>query len=153
MTTVGLVLTAVGIYLYYDMERFEKTSMSARGVVIDMTGKPGGKSAPVIQFTDANGYRQTFVSRSSSKPPKYEVNDNVDVVYASSRTGGGFDAYVNDKWNILIRKFGVLAFGLLFLVLGIVFGRMFWNRDSMYIGIAYSKDVDITEGTANEKDA
>jgi hypothetical protein len=80
------------------------------------------------------------------------VNESVDVIYVFSHTSQAPDAYINDKWNILIRKFGVLMFGLLFLALGIIFGRVFWNRDSMYIGVAYSKSVDLAARTNKNSD-
>ncbi len=147
MTVVGFVLTVAGIYFYFDMDKFQNASFSTAGIVVDMNRKSDGKSGPVIQFVDVNGNSQVFVSRSSSNPPRYKVNESVDVIYALPRSGTDLEAYVNEKWNILVRKFGVLAFGLLFLVLGIVFGRIFWNRDSMYIGVAHSKDIDLTTST------
>lgn len=147
MTTVGLALTIGGIFLYLRMDELQERSLSAEGVVVEMRRKSNGNVSPVVEFFDGKGERHEFVARSSSNPPRYKVADSVEVIYTLPESGTDVEAYINSPWNVLFPKFGLLAFGLLFLVLGLVFGRVFWNRDSMSIGSAYSKTVEFSDSS------
>ncbi|MCG8586881.1 MAG: DUF3592 domain-containing protein [Pirellulales bacterium] len=142
MLIVGALLTALGAHFYLQMNAFEKAAHYTEGVVVDLKGEPDGLSTPVVQFFDVNGDRQVFVSRTASSPPKYRLDERVDVVYTLAEANASLEAYLYDKWNVRIRKFGVLAFGLLFLTLGVLFGRVFWNRDSTSIGFTLSKTIE-----------
>lgn len=140
MTLVGLALTIVGIYFYADTRDFLENSSVTDGVVIELRGT--GSIAPVVRFTDKSGQERIFTSTLSSSTPKYDIDENVQVVYGADGADGTVAAYIHGGWALPTRQYGVLLFGVTFLVLGIAFGRIFWNRDRMSITFSRTKDVE-----------
>ena len=140
MTLVGLVLTIAGIYFYVAMQNFMDTSSVTDGVVIELRG--AGSVAPVVRFIDKNGQERVFTSRHSSSTPRYDVGERVQVIYAADDDQGIVEAYLYGGWELPVRQYGVLLFGVMFFVLGIVFARVFWNRDRMSLGFSRARDIE-----------
>lgn len=150
MVLVGVALAIAGVYFYVKMDTFMKTSLVANGIVTKLHATGDGMITPVVEFIDTNGEKLTFTSKSSSTNPKYELNQAVKVVYIQNSSKTSLEAYIYDEWNIFIRKYALLAFGLFFILLGVVFGRLFWNRDSMHISYNFSKTYEFENDRKNK---
>ncbi len=140
MTLVGLVLTITGIYFYVATQNFMDKSSVTDGVVIELRGSVS--MAPVVQFTDKNGQERVFTSTHSSSAPRHDVDERVQVIYAVDDVGGIVEAYLYGGWELPVRHYGVLLFGLMFFVLGIVFGKVFWNRDRLSLRFGRTRDIE-----------
>ena len=140
MTLAGLALTIVGIYFYTDTRNFLDNSWVTDGVVIELRGT--GSIAPVVRFTDKSGRERVFTSTLSSSTAKYDIDEIVQVVYRADGANGTVEAYIHGGWSLPVRQYGILLFGVMFLVLGTVFGRIFWNRDRMSLTFSRTKDVE-----------
>jgi len=139
MIVVGVAQTLFGSYLYVEMDTFLDNSLVANGMVIKLHRKRDGLIAPVVEFMDAKGGKHVFTSRSSSRPARYKLKESVEVVYIYDSSEAKLEAYIYSDINIFIRKYVLLIFGFTFIVLGILTGRLFWNRDSMYISFSFNK--------------
>ena len=140
MTLVGLVLTITGSYFYVATQNFIDTSSVTDGVVIELRGS--GSVAPVVRFTDKSGQERVFTSGHSSSTPRYDVGEPVRVIYATDDDKGIVEAYLYDAWELPVRQYAVLLFGVMFFVLGIVFAKVFWNRDSMSLSFSRVRDIE-----------
>ena len=147
MIFVGVVLTGFGIKTYLEAKHFFDTSSSTTGTVVDLEINSEGLRKPVVSFTDKNGTNQVFKSRSATTELKYHVDDNVDVIYSLEMdesfliSDTRFLAFIDDDHSLFIQQWAILLFGVLFLVLGIVGAKIFWNRDSMSISVSSSWDL------------
>ena len=141
MVLVGVAQIIFGSYLYVEMDNFLDNSQVANGIVVELHGKKDGLIAPVVEFIDTEGHKHVFTSKSSSRPAKYELNESVEVVYINDISNNELETYIYDERDIFIRKYVVLMFGIMFIVLGILTGMIFWNRDSMQISFSFNKTI------------
>ncbi|MBL6749169.1 MAG: DUF3592 domain-containing protein [Nevskia sp.] len=82
----GLALLAGSAMLFAGARSFIAHAARAEGVVTDLVQDADSKNqAPQVQFVDAGGHPQQFVSSLSSNPPAYARGDKVPVLYDPAR--------------------------------------------------------------------
>lgn len=127
-----------------EMDNFMKNSQLAKGYIIEIHQNSNGLLSPIIEFIDSNGEKHIFTSSYTSNSSKFELYESVNVFYTNDKTK--LEAHIFDSNEIFIRKYVFLIFGFMFIVLGLVFGRIFWNRDSMRISFYFSKTFTFKKG-------
>ena len=85
----ALVLGIVAASLFFDARGFQRTALHAEGTVVDIvwhqssssrSGSGGRTAAPIVRFT-VDGQTVDIRGRVWSKPPAYQLNDRVKVIY------------------------------------------------------------------------
>lgn len=76
---LAVVSTAVASYFALAAYTQQQRLVHTRGLVIDSLLGRKQQHTPVIEYLDATGQRQQFVSNTSSYPQRYVVGDQVDL--------------------------------------------------------------------------
>ena len=82
----GICLAAIPvlIYVWYRNRKFKAEAVPAKGVVIGLHNRPGKSGtlySPIVRFSVTSGEPVEFTDRVGSRPPLFEVGDQVDVLY------------------------------------------------------------------------
>ncbi len=84
---VGLILIAVGVFLYFRESAYLKTVEVATGHITNLTFSPdsdnngGGSFCPSVSFTTRAGQNVNWDSNVCSNPPGYTIGQEVKVYY------------------------------------------------------------------------
>jgi hypothetical protein len=85
---IALAAIPVLIYIWYRNRAFLAEALPAKGIVIGLH-KSGGKSGPVyspiVRFTTADNRTVEFTDSTGSRPARFKVGDQVDVLYHRQR--------------------------------------------------------------------
>ncbi len=115
-TIVGLALVFGALYAYKSQQKFLSGAVASTGTVTALefsrSRKGGGSYHPVVEFQTPESRTYSFRSEMGSRPPAYEVGEQVEIRYNPQNPT---DAKLTGFWNL----WG-LAF--LFAGLGCVFG-------------------------------
>ena len=104
---VGSVFLAIAGYTFYNqLQAIEKSSLIS-GRVIRMAVNSEGLSAPVIEY-QWDGKKWLYASSTYSKPPAYELGEEVPVYVNQEDPGQIVVNTFSDRW-FLITLFGVLG--------------------------------------------
>lgn len=115
-TIVGFAILGGALYAYQNQKQFLSEAQSATGTVTALeysrSRKGGGSYHPVVEFQTPDGQSYTFRSEVGSKPPAYEVGEEVEIRYNPRNPS---DAKLLGFWNLW-------GLTVLFAGLGSVFG-------------------------------
>lgn len=105
----ALLLVAAGLFTisafsYFETREFVRTARRTMGTVIKMEKRPeSGDSGfvyrPVITFRDESGVTQEVESRVGTKPPAYQVGEQVIVSYPPGNPGAARFGRFFDLWS------------------------------------------------------
>ena len=125
MIVHALVLLVGMIGLYYAYGQYQKTrQLLSSGIMTTATvieligdqGEDGDLSKPKFRFMDTQHKPVEFTSDISSKPPAYDIGDQVAIVYLPGRT---HDARVISYWSLFRWTIVLAALSAPFLVIGL----------------------------------
>ncbi len=125
MIVHALVLLVGMIGLYYAYVQYQKTrQLLSSGIVTTATvieligdqGEDGDLYKPKFRFMNAQHKPVEFTSDMSSKPPAYEIGDQVAIVYLPAQAN---DARVISYWNLFRWTIVLTALSAPFLVIGL----------------------------------
>jgi len=108
--TIGLVLLAGAISLYFAKQSFLKRAETVQGKVVELVSKRSDNSimyTPVISFITREGSEIEFASSVSSNPPSYSVGETVEIMYDPKEPN---EADINSFSSLWL---GVLVLGIL----------------------------------------
>ncbi|MFF0156160.1 DUF3592 domain-containing protein [Streptomyces sp. NPDC005263] len=118
---IGLIMAGVSASFLSDAQR-------ARGTVVALEWRDDHSSAsrkhrannqpvayPVVEFTPADGTRQTFRNSTGSNPPSYEEGERVEVLYRADSPG---DARINGFASLWLLPLIFSGIGVLFAGIG-----------------------------------
>ena len=115
---IGLIVISFGLREFMQVRVFLKNAVRGKGIVIDLEGVGDGCYAPVVKYTDSlSGEEFEVTSSTGSKPPKFEVGEEVDVVYNSSNLSEARIETVGELWGTVIF---LVCFGSVFLAIGLI---------------------------------
>lgn len=81
----GIVCLGYALVTFISDQQLARTGIRTQGVVIEVKTsyyqKGGDFYTPIIQFTASNGTAYQFSAPGSHFPPRYSVDERVDVVY------------------------------------------------------------------------
>jgi hypothetical protein len=112
-----LALLALGIAAYATWENaaFSKRSLEAPGRVVEIVRHDTGRTdsaryrhLPVVEFTTAEGYRNSFTSNFAGNPA-LAVGDEVSVLYLPDQPSDARLAAVWPSWGSKVRNWAVLG--------------------------------------------
>lgn len=113
--TFSLVLILVGLVNWYRLRQFVQTAQRTTGIVIDFVPR-GGRGrptySPTVRFKTIEGREVEFTEALSSRPPGYEINEQVPVLY---------DPENPEHARVFKSHWRLYYFALLYGGLGIVF--------------------------------
>jgi len=132
----GLILNMIFIPYYQQNELFLESAKTTQGEVVDFKKVVKGKK-PIVYFIDDRGNEHSFESSSYSNPPKYKVGDTVPVIYNNSLDE--FKAHIYEESTVFAMKYVPFLFGGGFMLIGLVGGYIFWNRDTDTISVSFVK--------------
>jgi hypothetical protein len=78
--SMTVIAAAMGVYFYLAAERQLDRSELLTGIVIESRVSSDGMHSPIISYEDAQGEKQSFVSKLSSSPQRYFEGDSVEVL-------------------------------------------------------------------------
>jgi len=117
---IGLILLAIGAFLYFREASFLSKAEKVTGTVTDLqfssSSDGGGSYCPVIDFDTKAGEPVRYYGNVCSQPPAYDIGDKVDVVYDPADIK---HVQMNSFWS---QYLGAIIFGglaLMFLLLGL----------------------------------
>lgn len=105
---------------------YTRSSLRATGTVIELVAKSADNSAGVsdrVRFTTADGHDVEFVEMLSTYPPRYDVGDQVTVLYDLKEPAS---AMIDDFWSHYLGVFVVSIFLGIFGTLGAIFSLIGW---------------------------
>lgn len=122
---IGAVLLSMAALIYIRTLLFIRTAQHAKGTVIEMvyrrkntrSGGKGGGYLPVYQFKTLDGKKITAKDSLSSNPPRFQVGQQVDVLYNPNNP---HDARINQWLNLYFVPVLLGGLGLLFGGMGII---------------------------------
>ncbi len=113
LAAMGAIFLAVAVGVGITTVRFVSDAKRADGVVIDLvwhsSGKGGSTAAPVVQY-EVDGKPYQFKSRTSSKPPAYDIGEKVVVLYDPETPS---EARLDGFWELYMLPLIFGFFGLL----------------------------------------
>jgi hypothetical protein len=119
-------------YMTFSGYRVETNGESTTGHVVHLDHFDGGAYAAVVEF-EANGQTYTFKDDTASNPPRYEVGEDVPVLY--DRTNPNL-AHIDDSllplWLFPGCMVGVLLVGF---VAANIWGVRAWKRGEEMIDL------------------
>jgi len=117
----GIVLAVVGGVWWYNVSHFVQTAEQAEGTVIELVlrrdREHGDMYSPVVEFTDHLGQRHEHRSRSSSNPPRYSVDDKVQILYERDSPNS---ASINHWFDLYFGPFMCLLFAATDVIIAII---------------------------------
>jgi Protein of unknown function (DUF3592) len=99
----AIIILALGagmIWLSPKMRPNTDGFVTAPGQVAELVASTRNNSNalyPVVTFRDEGGQEQRFRSSSGSNPPRYQVGQQLEVLYNPARPQ---EAYINSDWDI-----------------------------------------------------
>ena len=81
---LSLVLILVGVVNWFRTKRFVETAQRTTGTVIAFVprqGRRGPTYSPTVRFKAIDGSEIEFTESLSTRPPGYEINEQVPVLY------------------------------------------------------------------------
>ena len=117
---VGALMLFITLALWNKTRHFIARAATAPGVVtelIEVRDNDGSASTfkPVVKFTTASGQLVSFTSSYSSRPPAYDVGENVTVLYSP---GNANDARIKGFASLWLGTLILLGLGLAFSGIG-----------------------------------
>jgi len=145
---IGIGLLAGAGYVYSRTSDFVANASKAQGTVVALRS-----GAPEVKFRAHDGREIQFTSSVSSKPPRYSVDETVEVLYRKERPD---DAEIN-AWLTLwlgVIVLGGLGSGFSLVGAALVFG---WGRKKAdpgikLTGMSIQTDVQGVERDANYRE-
>ncbi len=125
MIVHALVLMVGVIGLYYAYVQYQKTrqllssGIMTKATVIELIGSQGEDGdlyKPKFRFTDIQHKPMEFTSGISSKPPAYEIGEEVAIVYLPARPDV---PRIISYWNLFRWTIILTALSMPFLVIGL----------------------------------
>ncbi|MCL1038546.1 DUF3592 domain-containing protein [Shewanella submarina] len=115
---IGILLMALGIYLFTKTQEFIDRAVPVQGVVIELVDTGEGSMAPVVEYRDEAGQQHIFKSNTSSKPPSHEEGETVLVLYDPSAEDAPSTAKIRSTLHLWGLSYFFLGFGALWLLIG-----------------------------------
>ena len=119
---VGLLLAAIGIFIWIRTQAFLSTAQETKGTVIRMvssSSSEGGISyAPVFKFTTIQGQVIEVEEKISSNPPQFQTGQVIDILYDPQDPNR---ARVKKWFNLYLSHCFSEAWGLSLDVLGLYY--------------------------------
>ncbi len=116
---VGVTLLLGAMYWGYVSGQTIKSYSPAEGTVVDLQfdedSDGSGVYRPLVEFTDANGNRHTFLSAIGSYPAPYEIGEKAEVLY---NPADPTDATLDSFGALYIGPIIVGSLGLVFTLIG-----------------------------------
>lgn len=121
----GIILLVGVTGLYFAFGQFQKTrQLLSTGIVTTATvvemiegqGEDGDLSMPKFRFMDQQNRPVEFTSGVSSKPPAWEVGEQVAIIYRPQQAN---DARVISYWSLFRWSIVLTALAAPFLVIGL----------------------------------
>lgn len=112
---LSLALIAVGLIQWVRTKRFVETAQRTTGTVIALMprqGRRGPTYSPLVRFKAIDGREIEFTESLSTRPPGYEINEQVIVLY---------DPQDHQRARISKKTWRLYYYALLFGGLGIIF--------------------------------
>ncbi|HUE98684.1 MAG TPA: DUF3592 domain-containing protein [Anaerolineales bacterium] len=118
---VGLLLLAIGYFLWKGTKEFVDQARPVKGTVIRIVSDSEGASAPVFKFTASNGGVIEKQEKVYSSPPGYQVGQTVDILYDPGNPHGARLAKTSSLYfaPILLAVMGVIFFASGAVMLGL----------------------------------
>jgi hypothetical protein len=117
---VGGLLALIGVFLFIRTRIFIGKAQEVKGTVIQMvyshSSEGGGGYSPVYQFKTLEGKAIVIHDSLSSNPPRFQVGQEVDVLYES---GNPQKARINKWMNLYFVPVLLGGMGLIFGGVGI----------------------------------
>ena len=118
---VGLLLAAIGIFIWIRTQAFLSTAQETKGTVIRMvssSSSEGGISyAPVFKFTTIQGQVIEVEEKISSNPPQFQTGQVIDILYDPQDPNR---ARVKKWFNLYFVPLLLGGMGLIFGCIGVV---------------------------------
>ena len=118
---VGLLLAAIGIFIWIRTQAFLSTAQETKGTVIRMvssSSSEGGISyAPVFKFTTIQGQVIEVEEKISSNPPQFQTGQVIDILYDPQDPNR---ARVKKWFNLYFVPLLLGGMGLIFGCVGVV---------------------------------
>ncbi len=102
---LGLLAIGVAAYATWENSAFRRQSVEARGRVVEIVRHDTGRTdsaryrhLPVVEFTTAEGHRNSFTSDFAGNP-RLEVGDEVSVLYTPERPSNARLAAAWPAWG------------------------------------------------------
>lgn len=112
---ISVALIVAGLINWYRTKQFIETAQRTTGTVIELvqrSGRKGPTYSPTVRFKTIDGSEITFTETLSTRPPGYEINEQVTVLY---------DPNDYQQARIFKSKWRIYYYALLFGGLGTVF--------------------------------
>lgn len=118
---VGLILLAVGAYLYFREVTFLKGAQQVTGRVTNLyfsenTDNNGGAYCPSVEFTTKAGQTVSYDSNVCSDPPAYQVGQQVKIYYDPQKPQ---DAQLTGLWGQYAAVLILFLIGVPFSLIGV----------------------------------
>jgi hypothetical protein len=114
--TIGLVLSAIAGYFYWDTRDFVGKSSRADGVVVAVREGVPYEFWTIVAFKTGSGVPATFESKRPSRvSPCYPIGTRLDVLYDEHEPS---NARINSLVDLWGPAFGFAVLGLVFLAVG-----------------------------------
>ncbi len=117
---VGLILLAVGAYLYFREAAFLGRAQQATGRVTDLyyssDSDGGGSYCPSVEFTTRAGQTVSYDSNVCSDPPAYQVGQQVRILYDPQHPQ---DAQLTGLWGQYAAVIILFLIGVPFSLIGV----------------------------------
>jgi Protein of unknown function (DUF3592) len=118
---VGLLLAAIGIFIWIRTRAFISTAQEVKGTVIRMVASSGSEGgtvyAPVFKFTTMQGQVIEVEERIASNPPEFKTGQVVDILYDPQDPNR---ARVKKWFNLYFVPLLLGGMGLIFGCIGVV---------------------------------
>ncbi|MEU0068894.1 DUF3592 domain-containing protein [Streptomyces sp. NPDC006332] len=124
----GSLFLVIGLVMAGTTASFLANAERTRGTVVALEWRTDHSSAsrkqrannqpvayPVVEFTPADGTRQTFRNEAGSNPPSYEEGERVEVLYRADSPG---DARINGFASLWLMPLIFSGLGALFAGIG-----------------------------------
>lgn len=112
---ISVALILAGLISWYRTRQFIETAQRTTGTVIDLvprSGRKGPTYSPTVRFRAIDGREIVFTENLSTRPPGYEMNEEVPVLY---------DPHDYQRARVFKAKWRVYYYALLMGGLGSIF--------------------------------
>lgn len=112
---ISVALIVAGLINWYRTKKFIETAQRTTGIVIELvtrSGRKGPTYSPTVRFKAIDGSEIVFTETLSTRPPGYEINEQVTVLY---------DPNNYQRARIFKTKWRIYYYALLLVGLGTVF--------------------------------
>ena len=112
---ISVVLIVVGLINWYRTKKFIETAQQITGTVIELvqrSGRKGPMYSPMVRFKAIDGSEIVFTETLATRPPGYEINEQVTVLY---------DPHNYQRARVFKTKWRIYYYALLLGGLGTIF--------------------------------